>query len=397
MPLGDALDVASISMPPLEIALAGLQVQAGEEPRRRRCAAPQDPCTAVAAAIVRAVLDADQSGFGAAEIAPLRDARHNVILDRDLPEEVVRGEEREVPAQVAVLGDDVVLARRHVLVMAGEDDQRVCVGQRLAVADVAQLRVGQVVDVAVRLGEPADERRVVLLPVRRHPAVEERPDQARLQLLPAGVPRVGLAIAVVVAEVVRLPRLGRHDDGDPVLAEVARSQDEWGVADARARCGQLREVDAARPVGDRDRQSAPPVHRSDRGDRRDGGAKHDVVRNGRLGLAARAEDLHGHLRGRVCDDELGPGAGAIALLLEVAGQLRLLRVGDVAREAHQADLVRVELAAEPVGVGGSVLCGGRDERGEQGHDGDRGAAAGACVGSHAATVEGGPNAAGMNA
>ena len=41
----------------------------------------------------------------------------------DPPEEVVRGQEREVPAKIAIALYQVVLARGHVLVVAGKDDE----------------------------------------------------------------------------------------------------------------------------------------------------------------------------------------------------------------------------------------------------------------------------------
>jgi len=189
----------------------------------------------------------DQRGFGATQVAPLRDARHDVVLDRDLPEEVVRGEEREVAAEVAVAAHDVVLVRGHVLVMPGEHDQRVRLGERLPVADAAELGVRKVVDVTAGRGQPPDERRVVLLPVRRDAAVEKRPDETRRVLLPARIPSVGMPVAVVVAEVVRLPGLGRHHDGDAMLAEPPRAEDERRIADAGTRRRELREVHAALP------------------------------------------------------------------------------------------------------------------------------------------------------
>ena len=75
------------------------------------------------AAVVVEVLDAQECGFGPAEIPPLDDAIHHATVDDDLPVEVVRREEDQVAAAVAVVGDRVVLVRGHVLVVTGEDDQ----------------------------------------------------------------------------------------------------------------------------------------------------------------------------------------------------------------------------------------------------------------------------------
>ena len=44
-------------------------------------------------------------------------------VSHDAPEEVVRREEHEIAAEIAVALDEVVLARRDVLVVAGEDDR----------------------------------------------------------------------------------------------------------------------------------------------------------------------------------------------------------------------------------------------------------------------------------
>src|SRR6266516_4591667 len=103
--------------------VAGAQAGVGEEPRRGRSAGAEQPRPAMAAGVVRPVLDAAQRGLGPPEIAPLGDAGHHGAVQVDLPEEVVGRQEHEVAAEVAVPGDDVVLVRRHVLVVTGEDDQ----------------------------------------------------------------------------------------------------------------------------------------------------------------------------------------------------------------------------------------------------------------------------------
>ena len=84
---------------------------------------PDDPRAAWRLAVGE-VLDADQRRLGPAQIAPELRLRHRGCRAcTTLPEEVVRREEHEVAAEVAVALDEVVLACRHVLVVAREDDQ----------------------------------------------------------------------------------------------------------------------------------------------------------------------------------------------------------------------------------------------------------------------------------
>ncbi len=68
------------------------------------------------------VLDADERGFGTTEVPPAA-GFHDDVRPFDAPEEVVRGEEHQVSAEVAVPLDEIVFTRGHVLVVPGEDDQ----------------------------------------------------------------------------------------------------------------------------------------------------------------------------------------------------------------------------------------------------------------------------------
>ena len=81
-------------------------------------------------ALVRDVLDADERGLGTIEVAPALGLLDDVAAADDAPEEVVRREEHEIAAEVAVSLDEVVLARRHVLVVTREDDQVVRAPER---------------------------------------------------------------------------------------------------------------------------------------------------------------------------------------------------------------------------------------------------------------------------
>ena len=66
------------------------------------------------------------------------------------------------------------------------------------------------------------------------------------------VPGVAPAVAVRVAEVVRLPRVRRHHDGDAApLSECRRPDHEGRVPDPAVVRGQLDEVDAGRPRAER--------------------------------------------------------------------------------------------------------------------------------------------------
>src|SRR5207248_7348780 len=109
-----------------------------------------------------------------------------------------------------------------------------------------EVGVGEEVDLPARVGQPLQERLVVVPEVGRHAAPEERPRELRPVLLPAGVPRVAATVVVVVAEVVRLPRERRQDDEDAVLTEPPRRDDERREPDATDGGTQLREVESAR-------------------------------------------------------------------------------------------------------------------------------------------------------
>ena len=132
----------------------------------------------------------------------------------DAPEEVVRAEKHEVSAEVAIARHRVVLALRHVLVMAREDDQAVQLREPVA-GDALDVVLGEHVDLAPRVREPAQEGVVVAPELRRHAAVEERAQRVDGRaLVPPVVPGVRLAVTVGVAVVVGLPRIGRLDHRD---------------------------------------------------------------------------------------------------------------------------------------------------------------------------------------
>src|SRR5207247_1440263 len=135
----------------------------------------------------------------------------------------------------------------------------------------------------------------------------------------------------------------RHDDGDAVLPQPARTKNEGREADAAAPRGQAREVDAARPVADASRHRAMRRHIAEPAAGRDAGAVHDVARLWPLGLGAGAEELERHAPRRGDEDEAGLRARPVALAGEGRLHLRALRV-------HLPGIPAVELVGlDPAG------------------------------------------------
>ena len=92
----------------------------------------------------------------------------------DAPEEVVRGEEHQVSAEVTVPLDEIVFTRGHVLVMPGEDDQVVRLGECCGALDLLEVPLREVVRLPARPLEPVEESEVIAKPVR-HSAIEVGP------------------------------------------------------------------------------------------------------------------------------------------------------------------------------------------------------------------------------
>ena len=170
--------------------------------------------------------------------SPTTGAGHDIaLLDRSV-EEVVGGQEHEAAAAIPEARHDVELVLSHVFVVPGKDDQVVRLrepasGRRRSV----QVRVGQIVDVAVGRNQPPQERLLIMLVVRDDASVLVRAPEASMRL--ARVPRVEGAVSVIVVEVVRLPCHRREDDGDVILAERPRTENERRVADLAAACDEL--------------------------------------------------------------------------------------------------------------------------------------------------------------
>ena len=257
-------------------------------------------------------------------------------LQLHLPEEVVRGEEGEVAAEVAEVPHQVVLVARHVLGVAREDDEVVVGDQLLGGPDRLEVRLGQDVGLLAGLAQPAEEVDVVLAPLRRHAAPDEHPPESGGALGALRVPRVAPAVPVGVAEVVGLPRVRRHHDRDAApLAEGRRADHERRVADPAVVRGQLDEVDPGRPGAEGTVQRRPAVTRLplDRHRLVDGDAVHQRVAVRARVLAARPERLQRQRVGVGLDREPGRARGDVALGRE-AGV-----------DAEHADDRRAELAA----------------------------------------------------
>ena len=152
-----------------------------------------------------------------------------------LPEEVVRGQEHQVPAQVAVAPQHVVRVLGRVLLVAGEDDEVVRPRERVAAPERLQVVVGEHVGALAGPVQPRHEGQVPVLEPERDAEVEVRPREVDAADRAGDVPAVAPAVAVLVVEVVRLPGVRREDDRD-AAAEPRGADDQRRVADAAVRC-----------------------------------------------------------------------------------------------------------------------------------------------------------------
>src|SRR5207302_5718295 len=127
----------------------------GERPRRGGGAC--DRVAGLPLTVVRPdVLNPDDSGLRTAEVPPRRPAHERLPDAVDAPVEVVRREECEVAADVAVPLDHVVLVTRHVFLMAWEDDEVVTPRELVTARDRVEVVVREEVDGPARPGQPRD-------------------------------------------------------------------------------------------------------------------------------------------------------------------------------------------------------------------------------------------------
>ena len=188
----------------------------------------------------------------------------------------------------------------HVLVVAGQDDEVVAPREGLRRRHPVEVLVGEEVGAAPRLPEPAQERQVVAAEERRQAVAHVRTVEPRA-LAPVGrVPAVAPPVPVPVAQVVRLPRARREDDGDAWARRRRRADDQRRVDDRPASCSDPGGVDARIPRADPQPQR-PPAQRRRAGD--------DLLRR-------RIDDVDRRAARRVVDDERHRVAGLCALLRE---------------------------------------------------------------------------------
>src|SRR5437588_7645339 len=160
----------------------------------------------MSAAIRSDELLADERRLGLADAAPARGADDRAPAPEDTPVEVVRGEEHEVPAEVAEPPDEPIDMARDVLVVSREDDQPVEARELGAAPELLEVRVREVVGGVLPPRRPMQEVEVVVREMRRDATIEERPPERdpRSGVRPR-VPGVAPAVAVHVLEVVGLP------------------------------------------------------------------------------------------------------------------------------------------------------------------------------------------------
>ena len=95
--------------------------------------------------LVCGVLHAHERGFGPGVIAPATQTDEGLPLALDASEEVVRGEEHEVPAAIAEALHEVVLLRGDVLVMSGEHQKVVLPRQDVGARDLLEVPLREIV------------------------------------------------------------------------------------------------------------------------------------------------------------------------------------------------------------------------------------------------------------
>jgi hypothetical protein len=160
---------------------------------------------------------------------------------------------------------------------------------------------------------------VVTAEVRRLAAREEGAVEPHRAGRAAGVPGVADAVAVLVPEVVCLPRVRGQDDGDPVPSEPGRPDDQRRVSDPAIGGGETRVVEAGRPVPDPNADPGRAVRMRPPADR-DGPRYRDPVQDsvpvGGDVLGPRAEELERQRGGVGRDLDRGHSARHRALARE---------------------------------------------------------------------------------
>ena len=185
----------------------------GKRPRRRR-RGPHDVRALPRPVVAGRVLHADERRLRPSELPPELHSRQPLSVATHLPEEVVRREEEEIAAQVAIALDDVVRVRRDVLGVAREDDEVVRRCQPIAARERRDVVVREEVDLLPGPVQPGDEVEVPVPEPVRDAEVEKRARKVDASCRAAHVPAVAPAVAVLVPEVVGLPGVRGEHDGD---------------------------------------------------------------------------------------------------------------------------------------------------------------------------------------
>ena len=208
-------------------------------PPRRACRPSRGPCRRRAMGSRRVADDERRRGAGRRRspgtgrrtIWP-RGARPSATSRRaasrspavDAPEEVVRGEEDEASAEVAVALDDVVGVRGHVLAVAREDDEVVEPRELVAARRASRSSSARM---SARAGS---SRASGGTGSRSGGSVAERRGRGRAgrAAREEGLPRTSVppAVAVRVVQVVRLPGVRRQDGRDALRGGCLRPEDE---------------------------------------------------------------------------------------------------------------------------------------------------------------------------
>src|SRR5438034_3086753 len=150
--------------------------------------------------------------------------------------------------------------------------------------------------------------------MRDDASVLEGAAQAGMRL--ARVPGVEGAVSVIVVEVVGLPRHRRENDGDVILAESSRPENEGCVADLAASCDELGEVEPAWPLAYSNPDRASRSNSPEAPSGGHGGSEHCVLRADGSVLCACAENLEGHLGATCPEHEPREVPGGVALSRE---------------------------------------------------------------------------------
>src|SRR6266487_3689500 len=173
-----------------------------EEQPRRDLGVDNDPRLLVLATVVGTILSARQRLLRLSQRPERRGALQKIPMSHGVPIEVVGGEVSEIAAQIAVAAHDPEFGGRDVLVMAGKDDQVICVPESCSARTRGDVTVGEVVDPAIPPRQPVQEVQVVLAEMWGDATAKVVPAEPNgCTLVPRRVPGIAPAVAVLILEV----------------------------------------------------------------------------------------------------------------------------------------------------------------------------------------------------